>query len=92
MRTGDHLNNCANIRYWVLEGSNDEKSWSTLDSQNDCGHLNGTNCIHTYKLNNQNSNKYRYLRIRSTGVDCNGTYFLSFEAIEFYGKLIYNEE
>ena len=92
MRTGDHLNNRANIRYWVLEGSNDEKSWTTLDSQNNCGHLNWTNRIHTYKLNNQNSNKYRYLKIRSTGVDCNCTYFLSFEAIEFYGKLIYNEE
>ena len=88
MRSGCTQANWANPYHWQLQGSNDGNSWKTLDAHGSCSDLNGINYIHTYKINNQGNNKYKYLRIYSTGADCNNSYFLAFEAIEFFGKLI----
>lgn len=80
-------------RSWVIEGTNFDDNdsndkWETIDEHKDCDDLKGGNKTHTFSIKNSNNKSYRYIRMRSTGIDwCNGRY-LCINAIEFYGSLI----
>ena len=73
---------------WVIEGSNDNSLWATLDKQDDCPHLNGYNYAHTFIMNQQNTNEYKYIRMRLTGPNWNGHNYLMVDSFEIYGTLI----
>lgn len=74
-------------RNWVIEGSMDNVKWDNLDTQTNCSYLNENNVSHVFDISNQTSKKYRYIRMKQTGVNWNSNNFFSMNAIEFYGKL-----
>lgn len=74
-------------RHWVIEGSNDAQSWSTIDSQ-DNSDLNGNCCTKHFKCSTELSGTlYRYIRMRQTGQNCFNANRLWLSEIEFFGVL-----
>lgn len=80
-------NNC-HPKNWVIEGSNDTKNWSILDTQNDCSYLNGSLLSHTFTIQNQDQKEFQYLRMRQTGPCWDNSLYFCIDSIEFYGYLI----
>lgn len=78
---GDHP------KCWIFEGSNDNDSWETLDSEDNCADLNGSNLVHTFAVKNQNSKEYRYIRVRSTGPSWSGDNYFGFDSFEIFGSM-----
>lgn len=75
---------------WVIEGSNDNKEWKTLDSRQNISVLNGCNVTHTLQIQEKlgNNEYYRYLKIRQTGVNAAGSFYFGFSALEYFGTMI----
>lgn len=82
--------NSNHPKSWVIEASNDNLNWETLDEVNDCTYLNGECLIHTFNINRQISNDFRFVRIRQISNNCYARakqYFFTLGSIEFYGTL-----
>jgi hypothetical protein len=76
------------LRYWDLEGSNDNSTWRRLDQQNGTDVLNGSNRVHTFTIpDSSNLPFFRYIRLRQTNSNANGNYYLSMSGFELFGKL-----
>lgn len=88
IRTYNCSPNSAHLKNWILEGSNDNKSWKELDSENDCQYLNGPNYFHTFPIKNDSNESFKFLRIRETKGDWQNTHYVVLNLIEFYGQLI----
>ena len=75
---------------WVIEGSNDNISWETIDEEKNCSYLNGVSLVHTFPMNHPKSTEFKYIRMRSTGPNwCGNSYhYLIFDSFEIYGRLI----
>ncbi|KAK8834278.1 hypothetical protein M9Y10_026262 [Tritrichomonas musculus] len=82
-----HPNN-IHPKSWVVEGSEDGKSWVTIDEETNCPLLNGNSLVHTFAVNHPTSEEFKYIRMKSTGQDWNGQYYLLLESFEIYGTLI----
>ncbi len=80
--------NCWNLLNWVFEGSNDKKNWEVLDKQDNCPYLNGNGAIHAFNISNEDNKEYRCVRVRTTGPNRNGTYYLVMNTFELYGRII----
>ena len=78
----------GHLRSWVLEISNDNSNWKTIDEHKDDSSLNGPNLTRTFST--QKSKFSRYCRFRHTGeywgYKPSGT-SIEFNSLEFYGKL-----
>lgn len=81
-------NNSIHIRSWILEGSENEKDWDTIDKQENSQYMNGDNRIHTFKIKNVCNKQYRFIRLRSIGPAWDGRNFLRFNSFELYGQFI----
>lgn len=68
---------------WVVECSNDNDSWATVDTRNNEAVMNNKNVCHTFKCQSQSDNFYRYIRFKSTS---KSSYF-DISAVEFFGVL-----
>ena len=85
--------NCWHLRNWVIEGSNDKKTWSEIDKEEKNNDLNGKSYHHYFPISN-NSQEFRYIRIRSIGRSHYGDKYntndhhLLLCNIEFYGEII----
>ncbi|KAK8840628.1 hypothetical protein M9Y10_030402 [Tritrichomonas musculus] len=88
IRTRHCGTNDRHLKSWILEGSKDNDSWKTLDEQNDCSHLNGNRFFHTFNINQNNTEEYKYLRIKQTGPNWNNDNYLIIDSFELYGTLI----
>lgn len=75
-------------RNWVIECSNDNDKWEIVDEETNNSTLRNNDSVHTFEMNKQNLNEYRYIRMRNAGPDWCGSYFIFINSIEFYGKLI----
>ena len=73
---------------WIIEGSNDNESWDTLDRQENCPYLNGNHLVHSFKIQNNQDKEYKYIRMVHTGKTWNNNTFLRFESFEIFGSLI----
>lgn len=76
---------------WVVEGSNDNIDWITIDEVKNCDLLNGFSKIHTFNISNPVNTPFRYVRIRQTSNNWYASgewYFFSIGSVEFYGSLI----
>lgn len=73
---------------WIIEGSNDNVSWDTLDTQDNCPHLNGNNLVHSFKIQKNQNKEYKYIRMSLTGKNWNNETCLRFESFEIYGSLL----
>ena len=85
--------NYAHLKNWVIEVSDDAKSWKIIDNQKNCSLLNGSNLVANFKIDKKDDDDgkfYRYVRIRSSG---NSWYQygnhsqIYFSLIEFYGQI-----
>lgn len=79
---------CSHPKSWVIEGSNDDESWEILDEENDCEILRGANIIHTFQMNKQNSNEFRFIRMRITGQSWGNNGCFTISKFELHGTLI----
>lgn len=75
------------LKSWKIEGSVDNKSWEKIDEVKDSPLLNGSNAFHTFLIDCKSHNKYRYLKLTSTGENWKNNNELSIDSIEIYGKL-----
>ena len=82
--------NYHHLKNWVVEVSNDNINWLEIDRHENCPQLNGQNIISNFEVRNENTDYYRFVKIRQTG---NSWAFwgnhnsLFFYSIEFFGKL-----
>jgi hypothetical protein len=70
---------------WVMEGSNDNMNWTTLDSRI-TQELNGPNRVKNFECSNKCSECFRYIRLRQTGNNSRN-YQLVICNIELFGRL-----
>ncbi|KAH0787280.1 F5/8 type C domain containing protein [Histomonas meleagridis] len=75
----------GHLKSWVVEGSNDNESWSEIDSRLNCNDLNNKNATKTYPCKNQI--EVSFIRIRQIGENHAGNNFMCLSAVEFYGTL-----
>ncbi|KAK8835829.1 hypothetical protein M9Y10_040377 [Tritrichomonas musculus] len=80
--------NWAHPKSWVVEVSNDNSKWTVIDEVNNCSFLNGRRVVHTFKIEKNLSDEFRYFRFRQTGPNWINNNHLVFESIEVYGELI----
>lgn len=80
--------NSYHPKSWLIEGSNDDQNWDSLDKQDNCSYLNGYNCVHTFKMSHQSTKEYRYIRMKLTGPNWHGNNYFAIDSIDIYGKLI----
>lgn len=79
-------------RNWVVEGSDTgkENEWTILDRRQNDASLSGTSVSRTFNIQFPQGSEggYRYLRIRQTGTESYGYYYLTISALEYFGTLI----
>ncbi|OHT08080.1 hypothetical protein TRFO_23523 [Tritrichomonas foetus] len=75
----------SNPRNWILEGSNDGRYWSTIDTEEDNAVLNGKNVVKNFIVNCDES--FKLFRIRQTGKNWAGKDQLTLSKVEFFGEL-----
>jgi hypothetical protein len=78
--------NWVNPQNWCLEGSQDGQSWTELNRQQNNRELDPRSKVSTFPVNV--SGTFRMIRLRQTGVNCNGYLSFVFSRIEFFGTLI----
>jgi hypothetical protein len=74
------------LREWVIEGSNDNSTWTVLDKQN-TEDLNGPSLVKTFGCSSESSQFFRFVRLRQTGRNCCGNDHLLLTNIELFGSL-----
>lgn len=70
---------------WVIEGSHDLQEWTLLDERKECRDL-VENPVSVFTVSEKVS-KFRYIRLRQTGRNSSGRYYVSLAAVEMFGKL-----
>lgn len=78
----------------MIEGSNDGKNWTKLDSRENVDYLDGKSVVYTFKVESSQeaNNFYRFLRIRQTGLNTGNDNHLVIAALEYFGSIIENDE
>ena len=87
IRSNTAGSNNIHPRSWVLEGSSDSSTWEQIDEQKENSSLNGPNQIFTFQVQNTNQHKFKYLRIRQTGINWENSHHLYLNYIEIFGKI-----
>ena len=75
-----------NLLQWVVEGSNDAKTWRELDNR-DTQDLSRAFVVKSYSCQSPASESFRYIRLRQTGKNSYGKHYLFLSEIEFFGTL-----
>lgn len=70
---------------WVLEASNDDTNWFTLDTQYNYSLHEGNMAASTFPCDN--SGFYRYFRIKQCGLNDKGDDKMILKAVEFFGRM-----
>lgn len=92
IKTYPYAANDQHPKSWVIEVSNDNSSWFIVDEINNCSYLNRRSVSHTFKIKNQTSQKFRYIRMRLTGPNWLGKNSLAIKSFEVYGTLMLYSE
>jgi hypothetical protein len=74
------------LRSWIFEGSMDGPTWTELDGHINDQTTNSNHPIRTFSVSNHFS--FRYLRLRQTGVNAQGSHYFVLYAMEIFGDLI----
>lgn len=72
------------LKNWLIEISNDNENWITIDKHSNCHTLNGNGLVGTFDV--QPNNFSRFVRLRQTG-GLWGEGYMWLHEIEFYGYL-----
>lgn len=79
---------CAHIKSWSIEISNDLKSWETIDEHSNYSGLNGPYIIKTFDVRASHFARYCLLKSSNDFYGKNdGCWALEIDHIEFYGRL-----
>lgn len=72
------------IKSWKIEGSNDKETWTIIDEQK-------SDTLQSYMAvghwSCEKSDPFRYIRIMMTGPNTNKDFYMSLQAIEFFGSI-----
>lgn len=71
---------------WIIEGSNDSSDWETIDERNNDSSLTGYGYSNTFDIK-QNSNFYRYIRIKEI-ISQDNDHRLLLSEIELFGSIM----
>lgn len=82
-------NSSCNLKSWIIEGSNDNSNWETLDEKNNRNELKKNYQIRAFEISKPTSNSYQFVRIRQLS-NWNDNNILTLSSFEFYGTLLYN--
>ncbi|KAK8848292.1 hypothetical protein M9Y10_019352 [Tritrichomonas musculus] len=84
-----HNYNDHHPRSWVIEGSNtdSESDWTILDERNNYNGIEGMNVCYAFEMKEQ-TEFYRYLRIRQTGKNSSNYDYLCLSGLEYFGRLL----
>lgn len=74
---------------WCIEGSNNNKEWTILDTRKEDTSLKYANASNVFEIQRKlgKDEFYRYLRMRKTGVDSAGNNYFTISALEYFGVL-----
>ena len=72
---------------WVFEGSNDGKAWTELDHRDNNEDLNDKFAIHNFEITSNSHDTFRFIRLRQTGMNHNGSQELIINSMEIFGFL-----
>ena len=85
------------LRNWVLEGTNaigtfdtagiNAATWTAIDTRTNDATMTAVNQYYTLTANGSNA-RYRYLRLRQTGLNSTSANYLTLGEIEFYGNYV----
>ncbi|NBU23936.1 MAG: hypothetical protein EBS38_08575, partial [Actinobacteria bacterium] len=75
------------LRNWVLEGSNDDTNWTTVDSRTSDTSLSGSGAWANFTCNQGVTTSFRYWRIRQTGLNSSSQNTLYMGEFTPYGTL-----
>lgn len=76
---------CALIQ-WQLGGSNDEKNWTLLDSQNTRALCSEFTTV-TFNCTQKVTDFFRYVRLMQTGPSSNNNMIMCLSEVEFFGAI-----
>lgn len=85
IKTHKYPSNFPHLKYWVIEGSNDENSWDEIDRRA-ITVLNGKNKFQTFPCKKADGT-YRFVRLRQTGMNAKNTFVLAVTNIELFGQV-----
>ena len=88
IRSFPYIHGSYHPKSWVIEGSNDNSSWETIDEETNCSYLNGKNLVHSFSVNQPKNIPFRFIRMRLTGPDWAGKSYFGMNSFEIYGKLL----
>lgn len=88
IRSFNKQSNVSHLKSWVIEGSNNNASWTILDCETNCSYLNGPKYCHSFPIFNPNCDAYRFIRLRQTDLNWRNRNYLKINCIEFFGKII----
>lgn len=74
-------------RSWVVEGSNDEFSWTEIDSWERTNTINRDDKGYYFTVREESSS-FRVVRLRQTGPNSSGTYHLCISGFELFGTIL----
>lgn len=77
----------CHLKSWAVEGSNDLINWNIIDEK-DTNELNGSNKVASFDCQTDNTDSYRYIRLRMTGPNARGDNLLALNNLEFFGSLV----
>jgi hypothetical protein len=75
------------VKGWEVEGSNDNNTWTRLDSRvtND---LSSGGAVRTYPIPDASTIPFfRYIRLRQTSTNANNTHYLALSGLELFGRI-----
>jgi hypothetical protein len=76
------------LHSWVVEGSEDGSTWTTLDERQNNNDANSSHPIATFKVDQSRDLEWRFIRLRQTG-KCNTSYdYLILYGFEVFGSVI----
>jgi hypothetical protein len=81
---------CKSSEYpaqWILEGSNDQKTWAMIDDRSSEQSNRLAFATARFDCNASCSDGFRYLRLAKRGLFWGGNYYLGLSALEFFGRL-----
>ena len=90
VRSIDQGSGWFHLRSWVIQVSNDGRSWTEIDRRTDNNDLNGARAIANFKISNVPCETFRFFRLKTTGKNhCNwdSRYQLIISALEVFGAL-----
>ena len=79
--------NCCHMKSWVCELSEDGVEWTEGDRQESSSKLNGSFLVGAFSIKTEAPLKYRFIRIRQTGLNWFNDNRMIMCGVEFFGTL-----